>query len=78
VGGAEIVRTLLCAFAEALAPLAFGLLADWLGGSHGHGTGVMWTFLIMLVPLALAGATCCAAGATTPAPRRPEGGAPRP
>lgn len=55
-GRAESVRTLLRALAEALAPLLFGVLADALGGSHGHGTGVMWAFLIMLVPLSLAGA----------------------
>jgi predicted MFS family arabinose efflux permease len=55
-GRAESVRTLLRAIAEALAPLLFGVVADALGGSHGHGTGVMWAFLIMLVPLGLAGA----------------------
>ncbi|HEX4804803.1 MAG TPA: MFS transporter [Conexibacter sp.] len=56
-GRAESVRTLLKTLAEALAPLAFGLLADALGSPDGHrGRGVEFAFLIMLVPLAAAGA----------------------
>lgn len=51
-GRAEAVRTLLKQPAEALAPLLFGVLADHvLGGGH---AGLQATFLIMLVPLALA------------------------
>jgi len=56
-GRAESVRTLLKAIAEASAPLLFGFVADALGhgGSHDR-HGVTLAFLIMLVPLALAGA----------------------
>ena len=56
-GRAEGLRTFVRTLAEAGAPLLFGVLADTLGGSstHNHATGVMWAFLIMLVPLALNG-----------------------
>lgn len=51
-GRAEAVRSLLRQPAEALAPLAFGVLVDHLDGG-GHGA-LQETFLIMLVPLGLA------------------------
>lgn len=56
-GRAESVRTMLKAIAEAGAPLLFGLVADALSHGGGHDRhGVTLAFLIMLVPLALAGA----------------------
>jgi MFS family permease len=49
-GRAEAVRTCLRAVAQALAPLLFGVFSDHLfGGGH---TGLQWTFVIMLLPLA--------------------------
>jgi len=56
-GRAEGLRTFVRTLAEAGAPLLFGVLADTLGGSgtQNHASGVMWAFLIMLVPLALNG-----------------------
>jgi predicted MFS family arabinose efflux permease len=49
-GRAEAVRTCLRAIAQALAPLLFGVFSDHLfGGGH---TGLQWTFVIMLLPLA--------------------------
>ncbi|HEY4976570.1 MAG TPA: MFS transporter [Gaiellaceae bacterium] len=50
-GRAESVRTLVRAVAVALAPLLFGAISDYVfGGGH---SGLKWTFLVMLVPLAL-------------------------
>ena len=50
-GRAESVRTLVRAVAVALAPLLFGAISDYIfGGGH---SGLQWTFLVMLVPLAL-------------------------
>lgn len=48
-GRAEGVRTLIRSAAQALAPLLFGGLSDLLGGGD---TGLRWTFVIMLAPLA--------------------------
>jgi MFS family permease len=49
-GRAEAIRTLLRTLAVAAAPLAFGGIAGlWSNGA----AGLRWTFLIMLVPLAL-------------------------
>jgi MFS family permease len=49
-GRAEGVRTFLRTAAQALAPLLFGAVSDYVFG--GGGTGLQWTFAIMLVPLA--------------------------
>ncbi len=49
-GRAEAVRTLLRSAAQALAPLLFGAVSDYLFG--GGRTGLQWTFAVMLVPLA--------------------------
>jgi len=50
-GRAESVRTLVRAVAVALAPLLFGAISDYVfGGGH---SGLKWTFLVMLVPLAV-------------------------
>ena len=49
-GRAEGVRTFLRTGAQALAPLLFGAVSDYVfGGGH---TGLRWTFVVMLVPLA--------------------------
>jgi predicted MFS family arabinose efflux permease len=52
-GRAESARTVLRLVAEAVAPLIFGLVADWLSGpgATGRAAGLRDTFLIMLVPL---------------------------
>jgi MFS family permease len=49
-GRAESVRTLLRALAQALAPLLFGAMADYVFG--GGRSGLQWTFVVMLAPLA--------------------------
>jgi MFS family permease len=49
-GRAEAVRTLLRALAQALAPLLFGAVSDHVFG--GGRSGLQWTFVVMLVPLA--------------------------
>jgi predicted MFS family arabinose efflux permease len=68
-GRAESTRTLVRSFAQALAPLVFGLLADAIAGilpqqapigthvqpSPGSTTGLQFSFLIMLVTLGGAG-----------------------
>jgi MFS family permease len=49
-GRAEGVRTFLRTTAQALAPLLFGAVSDYVfGGGHG---GLKWTFAVMLLPLA--------------------------
>lgn len=50
-GRAEGVRTFLRTLAQALAPLLFGAVSDYVFG--GGSRGLRWTFLIMLLPLAL-------------------------
>ncbi len=52
-GRAEGVRTFVRTAAQALAPLLFGAVSDYVfgGQSHGH-EGLRWTFVVMLVPLA--------------------------
>jgi MFS family permease len=52
-GRAEGVRTFLRTAAQALAPLLFGAVSDYVFG--GGRTGLQWTFVVMLVPL---GASC--------------------
>jgi MFS family permease len=49
-GRAEAVRTLLRSLAQALAPLLFGAVSDYVFG--GGREGLQWTFVVMLVPLA--------------------------
>lgn len=49
-GRAEAVRTFLQALAQALAPVLFGVVSDYVFG--GGRSGLQWTFLVMLVPLA--------------------------
>ena len=49
-GRAESVRTFLRTLAQALAPLLFGAVSDHVFG--GGRSGLFWTFMIMLVPLA--------------------------
>lgn len=51
-GRAEGVRMTLRSLAEGGAPLLFGAISRWLGGGA---NGLMWTFLIMLLPMILAG-----------------------
>jgi MFS family permease len=48
-GRAESVRTLLRALAQALAPLLFGVISDYVFG--GGRAGLQWTFVVMLAPL---------------------------
>jgi MFS family permease len=69
-GRAESVRTLLRTIAQAIAPLLFGAIADLVAGftpsqapigtktggvSHATARGLEVSFLVMLIPLALAG-----------------------
>jgi MFS family permease len=49
-GRAEGVRTFLRTAAQALAPLLFGAVSDYVFG--GGRTGLQWTFAVMLLPLA--------------------------
>jgi predicted MFS family arabinose efflux permease len=49
-GRAEGVRTFLRTTAQALAPLLFGAVSDHVFG--GGRSGLQWTFVVMLVPLA--------------------------
>ena len=49
-GLAGAVRTLVRSLAQALAPLLFGAVSDHIFG--GGRSGLQWTFLVMLVPLA--------------------------
>lgn len=52
-GRAEGVRTFLRTAAQALAPLLFGAVSDHIFG--GGRSGLQWTFVVMLVPLAASG-----------------------
>jgi predicted MFS family arabinose efflux permease len=49
-GRAEAIRTLLRSLAQALAPLLFGAVSDYVFG--GGRSGLQWTFAFMLLPLA--------------------------
>jgi MFS family permease len=53
-GRAEGVRTFLRTAAQALAPLLFGAVSDYIFG--GGASGLRWTFVVMLLPLAAAAA----------------------
>jgi hypothetical protein len=48
-GRAEGVRTFLRTLAQALAPVTFGGVSDYVFG--GGRSGLQWTFLLMLIPL---------------------------
>jgi MFS family permease len=50
-GRAEAVRTVLRGLAQALAPLLFGAVSDYVFG--GGRSGLQWTFIIMLLPMAV-------------------------
>jgi sugar phosphate permease len=75
-GRAEGVRTVLQMTAFAVAPLIFGSVSALLGGPHtsggnaavskANGTALAYTFLIMLVPLAIAGVALLWARRTYP------------
>jgi MFS family permease len=62
-GRAEGIRTFLRTLAQALAPLAFGGLSDLLGGGR---SGLQWTFIVMLLPLAANGIILLTAMGTYP------------
>jgi MFS family permease len=49
-GRAEAVRTFVRTTAQAMAPLLFGAVSDYVFG--GGRSGLQWTFVVMLVPLA--------------------------
>jgi MFS family permease len=49
-GRAEAIRTFLRTLAQAFAPLLFGAVSDYVFG--GGRSGLQWTFVIMLLPLA--------------------------
>jgi hypothetical protein len=49
-GRAEAVRTFLRDLVQSLAPLLFGAMSDYVFG--GGRTGLQWTFVVMLAPLA--------------------------
>jgi MFS family permease len=49
-GRAEGIRTFLRTAAQALAPILFGAVSDYIFG--GGTTGLKWTFVVMLLPLA--------------------------
>lgn len=64
-GRAESIRTVLRSFAQSLAPLLFGAVADHVFG--GGRAGLQWTFALMLVPLAASAALLYYARRTYPA-----------
>jgi predicted MFS family arabinose efflux permease len=63
-GRAEAVRTVVRSLAQAMAPLAFGAMSDDVFG--GGRSGLQWTFLVMLVPLAGSAVILWRARATYP------------
>jgi len=63
-GRAEGVRTFLRTAAQALAPLLFGAVSDYVFG--GGRSGLQWTFALMLLPLAAAAYFLFTALATYP------------
>jgi sugar phosphate permease len=64
-GRAESIRTLLRSLAMAVAPLLFGAVSDHVFG--GGRSGLQWTFVVMLVPLAASAWLLFRARATYPA-----------
>jgi len=82
-GRAEAVRTLVRSVAVALAPLLFGAVSDYVFG--GGRSGLQWTFVLMLAPLAVSAfllfkarrtypgdVAAAAASAMAPPSRRPD------
>jgi len=63
-GRAESIRTILRSFAQALAPLFFGAVSDHVFG--GGRSGLQWTFVLMLLPLAASAALLYKALGTYP------------
>jgi predicted MFS family arabinose efflux permease len=63
-GRAEAVRTVVRSLAQAMAPLLFGVMSDRVFG--GGRSGLQWTFLVMLLPLAGSAAILWRARATYP------------
>ena len=64
-GRAESIRTLLRSVAQALAPVLFGAVSEYVFG--GGRTGLHWTFIVMLVPLACSAVLLVRGLATYPA-----------
>ena len=62
-GRGEAGRMALRSAFEGGAPLLFGAVSGWLGGGQ---TGLMWTFLIMLIPMLMAGSLAWPARRTYP------------
>jgi predicted MFS family arabinose efflux permease len=62
-GRGESGRMALRSAFEGSAPLLFGAMSGWLGGGE---TGLMWTFLIMLVPMVVASSLAVPARRTYP------------
>jgi predicted MFS family arabinose efflux permease len=63
-GRAEAVRTVVRSLAQAMAPLLFGAISDHVFG--GGRSGLEWTFLVMVIPLAASAAILWRARATYP------------
>jgi MFS family permease len=63
-GRAESIRTFLRSLAQALAPVLFGAVSDYVFG--GGSTGLRWTFVVMLLPLAGSAALLFRAARTYP------------
>jgi predicted MFS family arabinose efflux permease len=62
-GRGEAGRMALRSLFEGGAPLLFGAMSGWLGGGA---EGLMWTFLIMLIPMVIAGSLAVPARHTYP------------
>lgn len=62
-GRAEAGRTVLRSALEGSAPILLGLLSGWLGGGE---SGLMWTYVLMLIPLLAASALAIPALQTYP------------
>lgn len=62
-GRGESGRMALRSLFEGGAPLLFGAMSGWLGGDN---TGLMWTFLIMLIPMLVASSLAIPARRTYP------------
>ena len=71
-GRAEAVRTVVRSLAQAMAPLLFGAMSDHVFG--GGRSGLQWTFLVMLLPLAGSAAILWRARATYPGDAAAAGG----
>ena len=63
-GRAESIRSVLRSFAQALAPLLFGVISDEVFG--GGRSGLQWTFALMVLPLAASAALLYRALGTYP------------